>query len=176
MDTRIHPGADRSTGLSDRYTDGGVDASYSRALTSGDMVTANARYMHEIQSLKATCALAEADPSCVGASLDDIRADVAYYWRNRIGGTVQVFNTTGGANPVVYAANRTFRPDSTGMTFQIDGTPFGDRPQPMRRLNLRVGVQYTLYTRFNGAAQNFDGQGAKASDNNTVRLFVWTAF
>jgi len=176
MDARIHPGLDRSNGLSDRYTDAGVDASYYRALTNGDVVTVNARYVHESQSLQATCALAQADPSCPGDSLDDIRADLAYYWRNRIGGTVQVFDTTGGANPVVYAANRTLRPDSTGVRLQIDGTPFGDRAQPSRRLNLRVGLQYTVYTRFDGAAQNFDGQGRKASNNNTLRLFVWTAF
>jgi hypothetical protein len=38
-----------------------------------------------------------------------------------------------------------------------------------KRFNGRVGVQYTLYTRFNGA-------GANASDNNTLRIFAWFAF
>ena len=43
------------------------------------------------------------------------------------------------------------------------------------RFNLRAGVQYTLYTKFDGASSNYDGTGRNASDNNTVRVFVWTA-
>ncbi len=44
------------------------------------------------------------------------------------------------------------------------------------RFNMRVGAQYTLYTRFNGARSNFDNSGRNASDNNTFRLFTWIAF
>ena len=68
------------------------------------------------------------------------------------------------------------QPDSTGLTLQLDATPFGGRPQPARRINMRVGLQYTIYTRFNGAGANFDGAGRNASDNNTLRLFTWFAF
>ncbi len=86
------------------------------------------------------------------------------------------FDTFGSANPVIYPDNRTFRPESSGVMVQIDGTPFGGRPQPRRRLNMRVGVQYTAYTAFNGARGNFDGAGRSASDNNTFRVFTWFAF
>ena len=103
-------------------------------------------------------------------------ADVAYYWRGKVGASVGVFDTFGSANPVIYADNRTNRPDSTGVTFQLDATPFGDRAQPQRRVNVRVGLQYTIYTRFNGAGVNFDGAGTRASDENTVRAFTWFAF
>ena len=89
---------------------------------------------------------------------------------------MHVFDIFGSANPTLYAANRTFKPDSSGVTLQLDATPFGDRPQPARRVNVRVGVQYTLYTQFNGAGTNFDGAGGKASDNNTLRVFTWFAF
>jgi hypothetical protein len=41
---------------------------------------------------------------------------------------------------------------------------------------MRVGVQYTLYSRFDGAGKNFDGAGANASDNNTLRVFTWFAY
>ena len=176
MAAHVHPGLDRSTGETDRYTDLGIDGSYQKPLANGDLVSFNARYLHEGQSRDASCALAEGDATCPHNHLDDVRADVSYYWRNRVGGTVQVFNTTGNANPFLYADNRTFRPDSTGVMFQLDATPFGDRPQPARRINLRVGVQYTLYTRFNGARTDFDGAGGKASDNNTLRVFTWFAF
>ena len=36
--------------------------------------------------------------------------------------------------------------------------------------NLQLGAQYTAYTRFNGAANNYDGSGRNASANNTVYL------
>ena len=41
---------------------------------------------------------------------------------------------------------------------------------------MRVGVQYTLYSRFDGARTNFDGTGANASDNNTLRVLMWFAY
>jgi hypothetical protein len=41
---------------------------------------------------------------------------------------------------------------------------------------MRVGVQYTLYTRFNGSRRDFDGNGRDASNNDTLRVFTWVAF
>jgi hypothetical protein len=174
LDSRIFPADIRSTGESDRYRDTGLDASVYAPLARGDVVTINARYTHESQRLDASRALdlaANRDDT-----LDDLRADIAYYWRNRIGLTVQAFNTTGSADPLLYAGSRTLRPDSSGFTFQIDATPFGAASQPQRRLNLRVGVQYTLFTRFNGAASNFDAMGGRAGDEDTFRVFTWFAF
>jgi hypothetical protein len=176
MRASIHPGLDNTTGLIDRYTDYGVDASYVRPLSSGDVWTLNARYTHESQSLRASCALAEADPGACSAGLDELRADATYSWRNKLGFTLAAFDTLGSTNPVIYAGNRTLQPDSSGLMFQIDATPFGDRDQPARRLNMRVGVQYTLYTKFDGASSNFDGAGRSASGQNTFRVFTWFAF
>ncbi len=176
MSADIHPGLDRSTGVTDRYSDFGLDASYVRPLGDGDVLTLNGRFLHEDQALKATCALAAAPGGCASSQLTDLRADASYYWRNRIGGTIALFDTFGPANATLYAANRTLRPDSSGITLQLDGTPFGDLPQPARRVNVRVGVQYTVYAQFNGARTNFDGAGTNASDNNTLRIFTWFAF
>ena len=175
LQSGIHPGLDRTTGATDHYTDLGLDGSYFVTLANADVITVNARYLHEKQSLDATCILAMAN-NCAHNSLADIRADVSYYWRDKIGGTVEVFDTFGSTNAAIYAANRLPDPDSTGVTFQIDATPFGGMSQPRRRVNVRVGLQYTLYTKFNGAASNFDGQGTSASDNNTFRVFTWFAF
>jgi hypothetical protein len=41
---------------------------------------------------------------------------------------------------------------------------------------MRVGLEYTSFTRFNGASSNYDGFGRNARDNNTVFFYVWTAF
>jgi hypothetical protein len=182
MQTAIYPGLDRSLGLTDDYTDLGVDASYIKTLQSGDVVTVNGRYIHEGQDLNYTCATAVgsgvACPTSI--SLNDVRVDASYYWRNKIGATVQVFNTTASANPFVFGnvdGFRTNRPDSTGVTLQLDGTPFGAGTSPLGpRFNMRLGVQYTFYTEFNGAASNWDGAGAKASDNNSFRVFTWIAY
>jgi hypothetical protein len=180
----LYPGRDRSSGFTDRYTDLGLDASWIKPLKS-DTLTLNARYTHEKQSLNATCALGMADGSiepgplsqCADDTLNEERIDGSYYWHNAIGGTVSAFNLSGSSNPIIYADNRTFRPNSSGFLFQVDGTPFGRGKSPLGpRFNMRVGVQYTVYTRFDGARFNFDGSGRNASANNTLRVFTWVAF
>jgi hypothetical protein len=177
MRADIHPGLDVSTGLTDRYTDVGVDGSYYAALADADVITINTRYLHEAQSLRATCALAGAGGGCASNTLNDVRFTGSYYWRNRIGLTVGVFDLTGSSNPTLYAGNRTFRPDSAGVTFQVDGTLFPASDSPLgRRFNARAGLQYTHYTRFDGARRDFDGLGANAADNDALRLFLWAAY
>jgi hypothetical protein len=39
-------------------------------------------------------------------------------------------------------------------------------------VNLKLGIQYTLYTQFNGGTNNYDGFGRNASGNNTLLLFA----
>ncbi|MEN2790313.1 hypothetical protein ABC974_11800 [Sphingomonas oligophenolica] len=180
----LWPGRDRSAQLTDHYADVGVDASWLRTI-GDDTLTLNARYTHEHRSLRATCALGIADGSidpvppgdCADGSLHEVRADASYYWHNKIGATIGAFDLAGTANPSLYPDSRTARPDSSGILLQLDGTPFGGNHSPLgQRFNMRVGVQYTAYTRFNGARLNYDGAGANAADNNTVRLFTWIAF
>ena len=180
----IFPGRDRSTGFSDQFTDLGADASWIRPLGK-DTLTLNGRYTHEKQSLKATCTLAIAGgaailsppPGCAGNTLSEIHADASYYWHNIVGFTVSPFHISGSSNPIIYADNRNFRPNSTGVEFQLDGTPFGRSGSPLGpRFNMRVGIQYTLYSQFDGASHNFDGAGRNASNNNTLRIFTWIAF
>ena len=177
MQTDIFPGLDRTTGFTDRYSDLGLDGSYYVSLKSGDVITVNGRYLHEQQSLNATCALAGQSGDCSAGALTDLRADGSYYWHNQIGATIALFDTFGPANPTLYGGSRTFRPDSSGVTLQLDGTPFGAAGSPLGpRFNLRVGLQYTAYARFDGAARNYDGFGHNASGANTLRLFTWFAY
>jgi len=39
-----------------------------------------------------------------------------------------------------------------------------------------VGVEYTMFNRFNGASSNYDGFGRSARDNDTLFLYAWAAF
>ncbi|MGH6870659.1 MAG: cytochrome C [Rhizomicrobium sp.] len=171
---RLYPGGDKSAGTSDRYGDTGIDASYQFTGDPDNIYTVNARYTHESQNLAATLLLGGA--AHASNDLDDLRIDASYYWKNMIGGSVGAFDTTGSRDAVLYAGNRTSKPDSAGFTFQADYTPFGGPDAPLGgRLAVRVGLQYTVYTKFDGASSNFDGLGHSASDNNTLRLFLWTA-
>lgn len=177
----IHPGRDRTTGLTDRYTDLGVDASWQKQMASSDVFSVQARYIHEKSKLRASCALGNingnTDPACADVALSELRGDIAYYWRNRVGTTLGLFRITGDSNLDVYAANRIKNPDSSGAMLQLDYTPWGDGHGPFGPLvNLRVGAQYTIYAKFNGARSNFDGAGTSAADNNTLRVFSWLAF
>lgn len=70
--------------------------------------------------------------------------------------------TWGSSNALLYADNATFKPDSTGITFQIDGTLFGrDMSLLGGRFNLRAGLPYTIYTKFDGAGTNYDGSWSR---------------
>jgi len=185
LKANIRPGLDRSTTLTNHYTDAGVDASWLKTFGS-DTLTVNARYTNEHRSLDATCSLGMTDgsiptgpvSSCANGSQRELRVDASYYWHNTVGGTLGAFDLSGRTNPSLYPESRVGKPDSTGFLMQVDGTPFGgSRHSPLGpRFNMRVGVQYTAYTRFNGSRLDYDGAGAKASDNNTLRLFTWIAF
>ncbi len=135
--------------------------------------TVNARYTHESQDLAASYLLLDA--AYRHNSLNEFHIDGSYYWHNMIGGSIGLFDTWGTRDPVLYAGDRTFRPDSQGVIFQIDGTPFGQESNGDPRFNMRVGLQYVAYTQFNGAGSNYDGTGRSASDNNTLRIFTWFA-
>ena len=171
----LYPGRDQSTGVTDSYSDTGLDASYQLFRKNKDVITVNGRYTHEAQSLFASQLLGLAQNG--RDNLDDVRVDASYYWRNEIGATIGAFDTWGTADNLLYAGDRTFKPNTSGLLFQIDATPFGGRGSPLGpRFNVRVGAQYTLYNTFAGARNNFDGGGANANDNNTFRVFTWVAY
>jgi hypothetical protein len=170
----FYPDNDKSTGKSDSYSDIGLDASYQLMGDESNFYTINTRYTHEEQNLNATQLLGGALRK--SDTLDDFRIDGSYYWHDWVGATVQLFDTVGSRDALLYADNRTFSPDSNGVRFQIDATPWGNDVSPLGpRFNMRVGLQYTLYTKFDGASRNYDGLGRNASDNNTLRIFTWFA-
>ena len=83
----------------------------------------------------------------------------------------------GNLGHAAYIGEQTFKPNTSGLLFQIDGTASGGRGSPNGpRFNDRVGTQYTLYSAFAGARNTFDGARANASDNNTFLVFTWLAY
>ncbi len=169
--TSLYPDGDRTAATGDNFQDVELDGSYQYTGDGSNVYQSNLRYTHEHQSLDGSFGLGEA--ANARNSLDEVQADVSYYWHDEVGATVGYFNVSGSADNLLYAGNRTQRPDSEGLLFQVDGTPFGDL---VSRLNLRVGIQYRLFTKLNGAAVNYDGAGRNAGDDNTFRIFGWVAF
>ena len=171
----LNPGRDRTSGYTDHYSDVGLDTSWQKSLASGDIVFGNLRYVHETSNLQASCVLAESAPDCAKTRLNELRGDLGYSWRGKIGATLGAFRTTGSSNNFLFAP--TNRPNSDGLMTQLDYTPWGSGNSPLGPLvNVRFGVQYTAYGQFNGARHNYDGAGANASDNNALRIFTWLAF
>ncbi|HJW39671.1 MAG TPA: hypothetical protein VJ476_00415, partial [Rhizomicrobium sp.] len=170
----LYPGGDSTTGTSDLYADLGVDASYQYTGDNSGIYGVNLRYTNEHQHLAATMLLGGA--ANLSNTLNEFNADASYYWQNEIGGTIGFFDSWGSADPLLYGDSAVFKPDSTGFLFQIDGTVFGRDMEALDgRFNIRLGLQYTVYTRFDGGTTNYDGFGANASDNDTLRVFLWTA-
>ena len=174
----LFPGRDRSSGMTDRYTDLGLDSSWQKTLGS-DILSANVRYEHEHANLRASCTLGligdVGDPGCARYHLNEFRAAARYTWHDKVGLTVSPFSITGSRNENVFDGSGS--PDSNGVMGQVDYTlwPAGNSPLGPR-VNARIGVQYTLYGKFNGRRRNFDGEGSNASDNDALRVFTWIAF
>jgi hypothetical protein len=172
----INPGRDRTTGMTDHYTDVGFDSSYIVPRANGDTFMLQARYTHESEDLAATCLLNALPANCAQTRLGELKGDVSYYWRGKVGVTVSAFTVTGPSNVFLYSGPFA-RPDSNGVMGQIDYTPWGSGNGPLGPyVNVRFGVQYTAYGQFNGTRHNFDGNDANASDNNSLRLYTWVAF
>ena len=116
--------------------------------------------------------------------LNEYKEWATYYYTETYGGTVAFDKIWGNRNELLYntGANDSTgsakgSPNSTSFIFEADWVPFG-KPDSFLHpfLNWKLGVQYTLYTQFNGSGKNYDGFGRSASDNNTLFVFLWTVF
>jgi len=172
--SRLYPGGIKNAG-SDNFSDLGADASWQFTGKEDAFYQIDARYTHEAQNRGASSLLAASGN--MHDTLDEVHLDFSYYWHKMIGATVSPFDIWGSKDAILYGDNRTAAPDSMGATFQLDYTPWGTDVSPLGpRFNVRIGMQYTAYTRFNGAGKDYDGLGHNASDNNNFRLFTWFEF
>jgi hypothetical protein len=159
-------------GPTDRFQDVGVDASYQFIDGSEHIVTVKALYVDERQRLDATYASGGAEH--LHNSLQSLNVNASYWYRNTWGATLGAFSTRGSRDALLYPV--TGRPDTKGGVVELNWNPFGKADSWAAPFaNLRLGVQYTFYTRFSGARSNIDGAGRKASDNNTLFVYTWLA-
>lgn len=167
MHTAVFPSA--LTGPTDTYSDIGVDAQFETKVASGHLV-ARGTWIREGQKYDATFAAGESDN--LENTLKVLRANASYYPRQWLGLTAGYFQTTGTIDAGLYApapveGSASGDPKTNGFIAEADVNPWE---------NTRLGVQYTGYSHFNGASENYDGDGRNASGNNTLFLFMWVSF
>ena len=166
---------------SDHYTDIAFDLGYQWIPGGNHIITFDGIYTHENQDLGATAAMQGLGYGS-HYSLNQIRANVAYWYKNTYGLTFAWQNTWGPWNPVLYEPGDLYgsansKPNSNAFILEADWVPFGKDESAWRPwANLKLGVQYTIYTQFNGGTSNYDGFGRNASGNNSLALFAWLIF
>ncbi len=152
-------------GPKDHISDVGVEANYQWLADLHNMVSAHATYIRENQDLNAT--FAQGFSSNPSDSLDEFKADVTYTIDDTYVPTVQYFRTSGTRDVTLYSSSVNGSPQSEGYTIDLAYVPFGKPDSPGYNWgNMRVALQYTGYTQFNGTTDH-------ASDNNTIFLNVW---
>ncbi|MGF6545487.1 cytochrome C [Paraburkholderia youngii] len=145
-----------------RYRDIGVDAQYQYILEP-NTVTAQARYIHENISDPNNLVFGNSQ----SANLNSLRLKASYIYQAKYGVSLSFFNVTGTADSVAYAGSANSSPATQGWMPEIFWIPVP---------NIRVGLQYTHFTKYLGARSNYDGHGRNASDNDTLFLYLWAAY
>lgn len=164
---RPEPGAQQ-----DSYTDVGIDGSYQFLGNRRNIFTVNGLALAEKQNLGGTFGLEGA--SHKDQTLHSYNVNVSYYRDQTYGATVGFFDVDGSHDTLLYGDNLAGRPNTRGEVFQLDYTPFGKENSWLApNVNLRLGLQYTLYNRYAGRVNNYDGTDRSASDNNTLMVFLW---
>jgi hypothetical protein len=159
-------------GPTNRFQDVAEDVQY-QFLGDTHIFSMAATHIHEAQTLNASFA--------AGASanqknhLTTSRVAATYFYRRKWGGSASYFSTTGSVDPNLYGIGST-----PGVTTSANGSPdtrgWIAEANYLPWLNVKLSVQYTSYTKFNGGGGNYDGYGRNASDNNTVYVAAWLAY
>jgi hypothetical protein len=104
-------------------------------------------------------------------NLSTIRANVSLEPSLRYSLSGGYFQTTGTTDPILFApapltGSRTGSPNTRGGIGEITMNPWQ---------NTRFALQYVFYSMFNGGSANYDAAARRASDNNTLFLYLWFA-
>jgi hypothetical protein len=157
----------------DSFFDVGVDAQY-QFLGDPHMVTTRVAWIHENHNTRASQLLGLANNS--NNTLQSLNASVSYIYNQTWSLTGGWTALNGSADAALYGTP-TGGPNSVGWITELAYLPFmHGGPKFWPWLNFRIGLQYTHWNKFNGASSNIDGLGRSAAANNTLFLYVWTAF
>ncbi|MGA2355376.1 MAG: hypothetical protein ABSG02_12845 [Terriglobales bacterium] len=152
--------------LYDSYTDWAFDTQLDQTIFRTDVLSVRGTFIHENAALAYSCSAAVAAAAVCQHHLNTFMPDIEYHFGNRVSGTFGWFETSGTPDVLLYpsgaiAGNFNGDPRSAGYIANLSYWPWQ---------NLLLSFQYTAYTRFNGAANDYDGAGRNANANNTVYL------
>jgi hypothetical protein len=157
----------------DSFTDIGIDTQY-QYLGDPHTVTLRGAWIHENHNTSASQALRLADNS--NNQLQSLNASVSYIYDHTWSLTAGRVSVGGTTDATLYGT-ASGGPNSAGWIFELAYLPFSHGgPSFWPWLNFRIGLQYTKWTKFDGATANIDGMGRNANDNNTFFVYVWTMF
>jgi hypothetical protein len=174
MYAAVKPGRISNFGT-DKITDIGFDAQY-QFNQNPHTASVQVSYIHESADLHATSQLGGTNSH---DHLDTFQAKATYFYNHVYGMNVSYFNISGTQDPALYGGlpSNNGSPNSDGWIFEANYIPFSNGgPSWWPWLNVRFGLQYTLFNHFNGGTHNFDGAGRNASQNNTLYLYGLLAF
>jgi hypothetical protein len=157
-------------GPTNRFADVGLDAQLEHPFGEGGVVVARTTWINEQQAL--TASFGSGGATQLDHTLNTVRVNVTLEPSARYAATLGYFSTTGTRDSILYApaalvGSGTGRPTTDGISEEVDFNPWQ---------NTRLGIQGVQFSRFNGAAANYDAYGRRASGNNTVYVFAWVAF
>lgn len=181
----------------------GIDSQY-QYLLDPHTVTLQAVYQRQTTDYSANTMAAAGSPFLQADGITPVadanssdtvnlfRLKGTYVYKAKYGASIAFFNQSSSTNSL----NQTSGYDSNGQITFDDPLGTGIASQPttgnlsgnlgMRGATfeafwipiqyVRVGAQYTAYTKYNGATSNYDGLGRNPSDNNTLFVYVWAAY
>ncbi len=167
---------DRSSPAKIGYKDIAADLHHQWRISENQTFSILANLIYEHRDMSAMLASGNAQKS--GLNYLEHNFSGSYYWNQAYGLTMQRFGLSGTSDTVVYSSGFAgASPNFSGTRIQFDWTPFGK--QQLKNYvdpQIRLGLQYTMYDKFDGGKTNYDGSGRNAGNNNNLMLFAWTLF
>jgi hypothetical protein len=163
---KLHP--DNVSGATDKFTDAAFDTQFELPC-GANLLSAHATYIYESAHRDATHA---AGVSNSADNLHTLQLNGIYHLRNWATLSLGYFLIRGSSDPL-YAqqlatgplnGSANGSPDSDGAIAEAAYYPWE---------NVRLAVQYTAYTLFDGRAHDYNGTGRDAVDNNALYLLAW---
>jgi hypothetical protein len=147
-----------TSGMHARFRDDPLDTSDPETVHRTRDVGLDAQYQYLADPHTVTVQLAHMhnrdDFQGETSSSNVTRSKFTYVYRATYGGSFGTFNGTADGG-------------TRGATAELFWMPIQ---------YVRAGVQYTRYSKFQGASTNYDGNGRNARDNNSLFFYVWAAY
>ena len=178
---KLVPGADSSlttslAGPTNEFRDNAFDLQY-QYIGDQHLFTLAGTRIHEKMTLNAS--FENGGSENLNNDLTTTRLTGTYYFKRKYGGALGAFSTTGSTDTLLYPGldgdgaaiavlgSANGKPDTRGWVAELNYMPW---------LNTKLTAQFTQYSKFNGASNDYDGAGRNASDNDSVYLLAWFAF